>query len=103
MLPTGAISPRRGEESGQNAALATGTARNVALVYIDMRGIGRRAIVKRAGKEYVKGHLSSGNSNRPKLDQIVADHASQRGSSSNIPTTSTQKPSLPPRYSYEKR
>lgn len=68
-----------------------------------MRGIGRRAIVKRVGKEYVKGKLSSGNSNRPRLDQIVANHATQHGSYSNVPTSSTSKPSLPPRYSYEKR
>lgn len=68
-----------------------------------MRGIGRRAIIRRVGKEYVKGQLSSGNSARPKLNQILADHATQRGSSSNVPTTNTPKPLLPPRHSYEKR
>jgi len=102
-LADGMKSPRHGEESGQNAALATGTARNVALVYIDMRGIGRKAIIKRAGKEYARSQLSSGNSSRPRLDQIIADHSSQRGSSSSIPTTSTSAPPLPPRNSYGRK
>lgn len=38
----------------------TGTARNLALVYVDMRGIGRRALLKQAGTEFVKGRVSSG-------------------------------------------
>jgi len=100
---TRVVTHKRGEESGQNAALATGAVRNVALVYIDMRGIGRKAIVRRAGKEYAKGKLSSGNSSRPKLDQIISGHASQHGSFSNVPTTSTSKPPLPPRYPYERK
>jgi len=100
---TRVVTHKRGEESGQNAALATGTARNVALMYIDMRGIGRRAIVRRVGKEYAKGKLSSGNSSRPKLDQIITGHASQHGSFFNVPTTSTSKPPLPPRYPYERK
>lgn len=102
-LADGKKPPRRGEESGQNAFLATGAARNVALVYIDMRGIGRRAIIRKAGKEYVKGKLSSGNSTRPKLDQIVSDHASQYGSFSNVPANNSSKPPFPPRYTYEKK
>jgi spartin len=31
-----------------------GTAKNLALVYIDMRGIGRKALIKRVGKQYIK-------------------------------------------------
>lgn len=99
---TRVVTHKRGEESGQNAALATGTARNVALVHVDMKGIGRKAIIRRLGKEYARTTLSSGNSNRPRLDEIVAQHASQQGSSSNVPSTSTPKPPLPPRYPYEK-
>jgi hypothetical protein len=68
-----------------------------------MRGFGRKAIIKRLGREYVKGKLSSGNSNRPKLDQIVAEHASQYGSSSRVPSNGGSKPPLPPRYPYEKK
>jgi hypothetical protein len=72
-------------------------------VYVDMRGIGRKAIVRGLGKEYLKGKLSSGNSTRPKLNQIVADHAAQHGSSSNVPSTSSSNPPLPPRSSYKKQ
>jgi spartin len=49
---------RYGAEAGQSSVLMAGTARNVALVYIDMSGIGRRALLRRAGKEYVKGKLA---------------------------------------------
>lgn len=40
--------------------MITGTARNVGLVYVDLSGLGRRAILKRAGKQYIKGKISSG-------------------------------------------
>ncbi|KAG9099259.1 hypothetical protein FRC06_005456 [Ceratobasidium sp. 370] len=36
------------------------TVRNVGVVYIDARGVGRRALVKRAGKRMIKGRLGSG-------------------------------------------
>lgn len=39
--------------------MVTGTAKNIGLVYIDMRGVGRKAIVKRVGKEYVKSRVHS--------------------------------------------
>jgi len=99
------VTHKRGEESGQNAALATGTARNVALVYVDLRGFARKAIIRRLGKEYVKGKLSSGNSNRPRLDQIIAEQNNhyRSSSSSNIHTTGSSKPPLPPRHTYEKK
>ena len=41
-----------------DSVLMTGTAKNFALVYIDLRGIGRRAILRRAGKEFVKGRFA---------------------------------------------
>lgn len=100
---TRVVAHKHGEESGQNAALATATARNVALVYVDARGIGRKTIIRRVGREYAKAKLSSGNSNRPKLDQIVAEHASKFGSTSNVPTIGTSKPPLPPRHPYTKK
>lgn len=49
---------RYGADAARSTALLTGTAQNVGLVYIDMRGIGRKALVKRAGKEYIKNHFS---------------------------------------------
>lgn len=41
-----------------NATRAVGeSARNVGLVYIDARGVGRRALLKNAGKRYIKAKL----------------------------------------------
>ncbi|KDQ59683.1 hypothetical protein JAAARDRAFT_33259 [Jaapia argillacea MUCL 33604] len=48
-----------GPEAEANTKLLMHTGRNVVLVYIDMRGMGRRALVKKAGKEFVKGRVSS--------------------------------------------
>jgi len=44
---------------GENAALAGRTARNIVLVYVDVRGLGRRVIVKRMAKNWVRGHIAS--------------------------------------------
>ena len=33
------------------------TAQNVGIVYIDAKGVGRRALLKRAGKQIVKARL----------------------------------------------
>jgi hypothetical protein len=41
-------------------SLLTGTTKNVGLVYIDMRGIGRRALLRKVGKEYVKSRVRGG-------------------------------------------
>jgi spartin len=48
---------RYGEDAGNNARALTGTAKNVGVVYIDMRGIGRRALIKKVGKEYVSSKI----------------------------------------------
>lgn len=50
---------RYGPAAGENVRNLTGTAKNVAVVYVDMRGIGRRALIKKAGKHYAKSHFSS--------------------------------------------
>lgn len=42
----------------RDASLMVGhTARNVGVVYIDARGVGRRALLKKAGARYVKAKL----------------------------------------------
>ena len=53
------VGHKYGDEARESSLLMAGTARNVGLVYIDMTGIGRRAILKRAGKTYVKKQLGS--------------------------------------------
>ncbi|KII89312.1 hypothetical protein PLICRDRAFT_604154 [Plicaturopsis crispa FD-325 SS-3] len=53
-----AIGHKYGPHAAANTNLMTGTARNIVLVYVDMRGIGRRALLKRAGKEFVKARVA---------------------------------------------
>jgi len=53
------VEHKYGADAARSTSMLTGTAKNVGLVYIDMRGIGRRALIKRAGKEYLKAQVSS--------------------------------------------
>ncbi|KAJ3539237.1 hypothetical protein NMY22_g4826 [Coprinellus aureogranulatus] len=48
-----------GEEAAHSSMMMANTARNVGLVYVDMRGVGRRALLKRAGKNFIKARFSS--------------------------------------------
>lgn len=43
-----------GVEAAESSLLVAGTARNIGLVYIDMSGMGRRALLRRAGMSFVK-------------------------------------------------
>jgi len=56
------VGHKYGPDAAETSNHITGTARNVALVYIDMRGIGRKALLRRAGKEFVKARMSSSES-----------------------------------------
>lgn len=51
---------RYGPEAGAHTRHFGETVRNVGVVYIDARGVGRRALIKRAGKRMIKGRLGSG-------------------------------------------
>jgi spartin len=48
-----------GPEAAHSSLLMAGTARNVALVYVDWKGVGRRALLRRAGRTFVKAQMSS--------------------------------------------
>ena len=52
-----ALGHRYGSDAGNAALLMGQTARNVGIVYIDARGVGRRALLKKAGKRYLKAKL----------------------------------------------
>jgi hypothetical protein len=54
------VSHKFGAEAGHATALAGGAVRNVAVVYIDVRGIGRKALLKGTAKGFVKARLSNG-------------------------------------------
>ena len=58
------IDVRYGADAGQNTHLATHTAKNVVLVYVDMTGFARKALIKKAGKEWIKARVG-GKSDRP--------------------------------------
>ncbi|KAH9977339.1 hypothetical protein BGW80DRAFT_1456637 [Lactifluus volemus] len=64
-----AVSHKYGPTAAGNVALAGGTVRNVVLVYMDVQGLGRRAVVKVVAKGLVKGHIAraKGGSSGPKL------------------------------------
>jgi len=51
------VSNRYGPEAAQSARLIAETARNVGLVYVDMQGIGHRAILARALKTFIKARM----------------------------------------------
>ncbi|KAG5641100.1 hypothetical protein DXG03_005987 [Asterophora parasitica] len=53
------VGHKYGPQAAESSLLMAGTARNVGLVYIDMRGIGRRALLRRAGTHFVKGQVRS--------------------------------------------
>jgi spartin len=53
-----AVTHKYGATAGENAALAGRTARNIVLVYVDVRGLGRRVIVKRMAKTWVRGRIA---------------------------------------------
>lgn len=56
------IRHKYGAQAGHATALAGGAVRNVAVVYIDVRGIGRKALLKGTAKGFVKARLSDGQS-----------------------------------------
>jgi spartin len=63
---------RYGADAAHSTSMLTGTAKNVGLVYIDMRGIGRRALIRRVGKEYVKGYVKSRSRRAERVDSPMS-------------------------------
>ncbi|KAL0566670.1 hypothetical protein V5O48_015337 [Marasmius crinis-equi] len=49
------IRVRYGEDAAESSAAIASTVRNIGLVYIDLQGIGRKAILKRVAEIYVNG------------------------------------------------
>lgn len=57
---TSVVTHAYGAEAGQIAHRANHAVRNVGLVYIDARGVTRRAILKSVGKAAVRGRMNDG-------------------------------------------
>ena len=60
MMLMDASSHKYGAEAGQATALLGGSVRNVAVMYVDVRGVGRRAIVKTTAKGVIKAKTRQG-------------------------------------------
>ena len=53
-------SHKYGADAGHATTLLGGSVRNVAVMYVDVRGVGRKAIVKRTAKGVWKAKMRSG-------------------------------------------
>ncbi|KIP10277.1 hypothetical protein PHLGIDRAFT_33952 [Phlebiopsis gigantea 11061_1 CR5-6] len=63
------VGHKYGPEAQRSTHLASHTARNVVLIYVDVRGFARTALLKKAGKEFVKARLS-GNGDKNNSSSI---------------------------------
>ncbi len=67
------VTHRWGEEAGELTKHLGGSVKNVGLVYIDVTGVSRKAIIKAVGKGMVVGKVKIGNNQT--ADVIVGDDA----------------------------
>ena len=72
---TAVVAHKYGPEAAKSTHLAAHTARNVTLVYIDMRGLARRALIRRAGKHWVKARFGVGGGKE--MSGLVVDREEQ--------------------------
>ncbi|CDZ98371.1 Uncharacterized conserved protein [Phaffia rhodozyma] len=54
---SGAIEHKYGKQAGEASRLAAGSVVNVSAAFIDVKGIGRKALVKGAGKGFIKSRM----------------------------------------------
>ncbi|KAK9422488.1 putative Senescence domain-containing protein [Seiridium unicorne] len=82
---TDMVTHRWGSEAGQLSKHLGGSVKNVGLVYIDVTGVSRRAIIKAVGKGMVVGKVKGGGEIVVGEDtsQMEAD-AARRGSRTNL-------------------
>lgn len=51
------VGHKYGPQAAESSMHIAGAAKNVGLVYVDLHGVGRRALLKRAGTEWVKARI----------------------------------------------
>jgi spartin len=97
---TKVVSHKFGPEAGQVARRATGSIKNVGLVYIDAAGVSRRAVIKGVAKGVVIGHVKGGG-------DVIVPGGDQRGEKVGTPGspgragpsgTGSPPPGPPPSY-----
>ncbi|KAI1110889.1 senescence-associated protein-domain-containing protein [Nemania sp. NC0429] len=76
------VTHRWGDEAGELSKHLSGSAKNVALVYVDVTGVSRKAIVKAVGKGMVVGKVKIGNNQT--ADVIVGDNDAVGGSTTQL-------------------
>lgn len=54
------VTHKYGHDAGHMSRAFTNTAQGVGLVYIDVRGVAHRALLKQAGKAAIKGRMADG-------------------------------------------
>lgn len=74
---TAVVGHKYGPDAARSTHLATHTARNVTLVYIDMRGFARKALIKKAGKQWIKARIGTGNGGGKEMSGMVVDKQEQ--------------------------
>ena len=72
---TAVVAHKYGPEAAKSTHLAAHTARNVTLVYIDMRGFARKALIRRAGKHWIKARFGGGAGRE--MSGLVVDRQEQ--------------------------
>ncbi|KAJ2972532.1 hypothetical protein NUW58_g9165 [Xylaria curta] len=67
------VTHRWGDEAGELSKHLSGSVKNVGLVYVDVTGVSRKAVIKAVGKGMVVGKVKIGNNQT--ADVIVGDDA----------------------------
>ncbi|KAF7799692.1 hypothetical protein EIP86_010934 [Pleurotus ostreatoroseus] len=83
-----------GPDAQRSTHLATHTARNIVLVYVDVRGFARRALITKTGKEFVKARFGGKKAPQADVDADAKDGASASGPPSGAATPNLAAASL---------
>ena len=90
-----AMGHKYGPDASQAAFQVGDSARNVSMVYIDVRGVGRRALLRKAGRRIVFGSKRQGKDGRVETVQqeVIFDY----GGNPHLTATPTSPSALPQR------
>ena len=92
-----AMGHKYGPDASQAATHVGESVRNVSMVYVDVRGVGRRALIRKAGRRIVFGNRRQGKDGRMETVQheVIFDY----GGNPHLTATPTP-PAAPPQRSY---
>jgi spartin len=90
-----AMEHKYGPDASQAALHMGNMVRNVSMVYIDVRGVGRRALLRKAGKRVVFGSRRQGKDG--KMETVQQEVIFDDGGNPHLTETPTPPPALPQR------